>query len=680
MSPTTSTEFTVGREVAAPSALAAFKLSIISAALRVREIVSRDDALHEFSFLDDYAEEAAELCGVSASREDLSARFREHVDYLSVGMHSLPLRALASAAQLEPDALDLLLTIGIIEEDPRFGPLFEWAQPGCPGQQRPTRGLLTAWWRDADDCSSIRSALARLSELGLISVIHPDAPRLYWAYEPNPILWDVLRGDFALGGASWLSYRPASALPDFDSLMLPPAVEQKLAPLSMLLASGQASAVMVRGPLRNGRKTMLGAIAGRAGFGVIEVERGCKLDGARPSCLGTLCILLSAWPVFTFELGPGETASVPALGAYRGPQAFAVSRHGTLEGKIFERSVQLELPLPDPGLRRRIWAHALHMHEATLPDWTDRFRLTSGGILLATRLARGQALLDGASDIDDGHVRRGERTLQQPLENLARRLDAVAGWADIVAAPEVLSELQTLLNRCRFRESLACATGPALPTCGVRALLGGPSGSGKTLAARVIASELGLDLYRMDLSAIVNKYIGETEKNLNEIFSRAEELNVIVLLDEGDALLANRTAVQTSNDRYANLETNFLLQRIDTFEGILLITTNALQRIDSAFLRRMDVLIEFRLPEAEERRQIWRLHLPPYHEVDDVWINEVAIRCNLSGGQIRNAALHASMLALARNSRVNTADVAGAVFREYQKLGAVCPLRRSGGR
>ena len=193
-------------------------------------------------------------------------------------------------------------------------------------------------------------------------------------------------------------------------------------------------------------------------------------------------------------------------------------------------------------------------------------------------------------------------------------------------------------------------------TCGVKALFGGPSGTGKTLAARVLASELKLDLYRLDLSAVVNKYIGETEKNLNQVFSRAEELHVILLLDEGDSLLTNRTAVQSSNDRYANLETNFLLQRIESFEGILFVTTNALQRIDGAFQRRMDVLVEFRLPEADERRQLWSLHLPPNHEVSDSWVHEVARRCTLSGGQIRNASLHASLLALARGSAVSTPD------------------------
>jgi SpoVK/Ycf46/Vps4 family AAA+-type ATPase len=175
---------------------------------------------------------------------------------------------------------------------------------------------------------------------------------------------------------------------------------------------------------------------------------------------------------------------------------------------------------------------------------------------------------------------------------------------------------------------------------------------------------------------VVNKYIGETEKNLNQAFSRAEELDVILLLDEGDALLTSRTSVQTSNDRYANLETNFLLQRIEAFDGILLVTTNAAGRIDSAFQRRMDVVVDFRAPEPNERWLIWQIHLPENHQVDPRWLEEAALRCVLTGGQIRNAVLHASLLALSHGGRIGTAHAEEAVRREYRKTGAVCPLRR----
>ncbi len=236
-------------------------------------------------------------------------------------------------------------------------------------------------------------------------------------------------------------------------------------------------------------------------------------------------------------------------------------------------------------------------------------------------------------------------------------------------------ELTLLELRCRHREQLGTGL-EAVRNAGVRALLTGPSGTGKTLAARVLASALELDLYRLDLSTVVNKYIGETEKNLDRVFARAEELDVVLLLDEGDALLTQRTDVQTANDRYANLETNYLLQRLETFEGILVVTTNAADRIDPAFQRRMDVVVDFRAPDVAERWEIWRLHLPAAHAVDEALLDEVALRCALTGGQIRNAVLHASLLGLAAGS-LGSAHLEAAVRREYRKAGGVCPLRPS---
>lgn len=498
MSPITSTESFACSDALILNPAAHFKLAVMAAGLRVREVMEKEGVLSEFPFLEDYAEEAAEICGVSAGMESLLPRLRAEIRMRSGEATKSPLQALTSAADLDEDALELLMTIGLIEEDPRFGGLFEWAQPSCPGQQRPTRGLLTAWWRTAEDCSSVRAALGRLYDLNLINIINPESPRLQWAYEPNALLWDVLRGELDIGGSSCFSFRPPGKLPLLDGLVLPDDFAERLRTVPQLLSSGEASAVLVRGPLHNGRKTLLRALARSCGYGVVEVEPGSKLDGMKPACLGTLCILLRSWPVFAFELGPGETASVPSLGAYGGPLLLAISRHGNLQGKCTERCLHLELPLPGRGVRRKIWAQALCVHEDAVPEWADRFRLTSGGILRGAGMARTEALVDGAARIDDGHVRRAGRALQQPLENLARRVEGTVAWRDIVAAPDVLSELQTLLDRCRFREQLAGQTGPAISTCGVKALLGGPSGTGKTLAARVIASELGLDLYRLD--------------------------------------------------------------------------------------------------------------------------------------------------------------------------------------
>jgi ATPase family associated with various cellular activities (AAA) len=682
MSPTTFNERPASMHELPAGAETHFKLALIGAALRLIEQLSAEEGLREFAFLQSYVDEAESLVGIDPHGRGLAAQWKRELERWESGVGCpLPLRALNTAVDLSADALTLLLTIGLPEEDARFGAIFEWAQPGSPGQQRPTLGLLTAWWRQENDCGSVRNDLRSLKNLGLINVINPESPRIQWAFEAAPLIWDVLRGERAICGLPWLEYHSPDELPTLNSLVLPSDLQAKVQAIPRLLTSGETRAMVVRGPLRNGRKTLIRAIAQAAGYGTLELRAIIKPDDPRWSFLGALCTMLRAIPLFTFELSPGEIAQVPELRGYAGPQGIAVSRHGTIEGPITESALVVELALPSQDARRQLWSTALRVTSVETPKWAEKFRLTSGGIFRSAGLARTQAALEGRGEINEEDVRHAHRALQQSLESQSVRLPTCENWDHIVASPDVLAELRTLEDRCRYREQLASVVSRAQVATvnhGVRALFGGPSGTGKTLAARVLASELKLDLYRLDLSAVVNKYVGETEKNLNQIFSRAEELHVILLLDEGDSLLTNRTAVQSSNDRYANLETNFLLQRIESFEGILFVTTNALQRIDGAFQRRMDVLIEFRLPEADERRQLWNLHLPPNHAVSEGWIHEVARRCPLSGGQIRNASLHASLLALARGSAVSTPDAEKAVLREYQKMGAVCPLRRHG--
>ncbi|MEI2692753.1 MAG: ATP-binding protein [Anaerolineae bacterium] len=268
---------------------------------------------------------------------------------------------------------------------------------------------------------------------------------------------------------------------------------------------------------------------------------------------------------------------------------------------------------------------------------------------------------------------------RQLLDTLAAHLEGDGlSWGMLVVSDGVAERLGELERRCRHRERLLERLGPAFGAGGnrgVRALLTGPSGAGKTLAARILAAELGMDLYRVDLAAVVNKYIGETEKNLHRVLSTAEDLDVVLLLDEGDALLGSRTEVRTANDRYANLETNYLLQRLENYQGIVLITTNAAENIDNAFQRRMDVVLNFTAPQAEERWRIWQLHLPPAHAVDSATLERVTARCALTGGQIRNAAQLATLLALDSPLGIVTeSQLEQAVHSEYRKAGATSPL------
>ncbi len=516
----------------------------------------------------------------------------------------------------------------------------------------------------------------------LVNVVNRDAPRIEWALQTPALLWDVLRGESHHQLAPWVNYCAPVDLLSLDELLVPEAIQQRLLMVPQLLASGEAQALIARGPNHNGRQTLLGAVARELGRGTLEINGISKADDERWRLVGPLATLLHALPIITLELAPGETVELPNLNGYEGPLGIVIGKQGGIAGPCVERALTLMLEMPDVNARRLHWLAGLGSHEVKeIAGISERFRMSSGNIRRAASLAIPYAALERRTTITAADVQQASRALnRQALDTLAAQVNASGDWSHLAVGSQTLAELYSLESRCRNRERLRESVGHALGSqlnAGVRALFSGPSGTGKSLAARLLASMLQMDLYRLDLSSIVSKYIGETEKALNQLFARAEELDVMLLLDEGDALLTQRTQVRDSHDRYANLETNFLLQRLETFEGILLVTTNAVDRIDSAFQRRMDVIVDFRPPDAAERWTIWQMHLPATHAVAPSLLREVAARCVLTGGQIRNAVLHTSLLALSDGGIVTSSHLQSAVQREYRKMGAVCPLRHT---
>ena len=662
-----------------------FKMFFYAAVLNLLHQVSkvfdsREAAFERFPFLAGYNNELTESGLAGANSLDALAWWLDALkDWEGKTTQHLPLRALREAALLDHSALTLLVTIGLIEEDVRFGSVFE-AMQDTPGQHRPTLSLLSVWWRGENAWTIGRANLRPLQEMGLVRVVNPEAPRLEWALEVAGPLWDALRGEQNEAPAPWLRHRSLPELATMEELILPGELREQLKMIPGLLASGEAQAVIIRGAQHNGRRTLLGAVARALGRGLLEVSGVARADDERWRVVGPLATALHALPITNFDLAPEETGEVPPLTAYSGPCGIVLGKQGGLNGETVGRGLTLTIEIPDASLRRRHWLRTCGAEKLTdLDGISERFRITVGNIHRASRLAQTYATLSGRHAITMMDVQEASRALnRQTLDTLAARLKTTGDWNQLAVGTETRRELENLESRCRHRERLRETVGAALSSQtnpGVRALFSGVSGTGKTLAASLLAAVLQMDLYRLDLSAVVNKYIGETEKNLNQIFSRAEELDVILLLDEGDALLTQRTGVQTSNDRYANLETNFLLQRLESFEGILIVTTNAGDRIDSAFQRRMDVVINFPAPDALGRWAIWQLHLPPTHVVDSSFLEEAAGRCMLNGGQIRNAALHASLLAIEDGGIVTSALLEAAIKHEYQKAGAVSPLR-----
>lgn len=662
-----------------------FTLYFYAAALHLIEQLafvfdSWEEVLQQFPFLKGYYDELARHGAEGMNIVEAGVCWRDSLrEWEQTARTHLPLRALSRAAGLDYEALVLLLTIGMCEEDARFGFVFETLQ-GVGGRRAPTPGLLGTWWPLASEGRGARATLRRLQELGLVRVANPEAPRTEHALQVPTPLWDALQGQTHEAPVPWARYRAAESLVSHEELIVSDDLRRRVAVLPALLASGEAQAVVVRGPQHNGRRTLAGALARTLGRGVLEVAGLGAPAEERRRLVGPLATLLGALPVIVLDLAPGETAELPQPEAYDGPLAVVLGKQGGVSGRGVERALTITLEMPDAGARREHWRRAFGAH--TVADGADiaaRFRMTGGNIRRAAKLARAYAALEGREEAGLEDVRQASRALnRQVLDTLATRVEAAGDWGSLAVKPETMRELLNLESRCRHRERLHGRLGESLSrqlNAGVRALFTGPSGTGKTLAARLLASVLKMDLYRLDLSSVVNKYIGETEKSLNQVFARAEELDVILLLDEGDALLTQRTSVQSSNDRYANLETNYLLQRLETFEGILVITTNAGERIDGAFQRRMDVVVDFHAPEPAEVQRIWQLHLPTEHGVQSSLLGEVSRRCSLSGGQIRNAVLHASLLALSEEGVITSAHLEASVQREYRKAGAVCPLR-----
>jgi hypothetical protein len=259
------------------------------------------------------------------------------------------------------------------------------------------------------------------------------------------------------------------------------------------------------------------------------------------------------------------------------------------------------------------------------------------------------------------------------LERLARRIEPAVGWSDIVLPERPLQLLRELASRARRRTLVLDDWGMRQgggSGNGISALFAGPSGTGKTMAAEVLAYELGFDLYTVDLATVVDKYIGETEKNLERIFSEAERVNGVLFFDEADALFGKRSDVKDAHDRYANIETGYLLQRMESFDGVAILATNLRANLDAAFTRRLDALIDFPSPDAEHRRLIWeRAMRPGVPRADDVDLDVLAERFDLTGGNIRNVALAAAYFAAEEGRPVSMADLMRGTQREFLKLG-----------
>lgn len=662
--------------------------------LREQDGRDPDRAFEDYPFLGRYlAEDLPFMPEDLTWREGTGWWLREIEQWENEASTSLPLRRLTDPMGLILEQRILLVLIGSVEEDGRIGELYAELQ-GADDRRRPSMDVVGRVLGHATSRESTRGVVENLLDRGLVAVEDRSLPRSEWTLRVPQLLWSSLHGDRGAGTAdrdaayesigppgrgdsdTWTA-RSRDDLPGFGELVLEDSVRERVERVPTLLADGRAEGVLVRGHPGSDRRRILRAVARESGRGVVEVEEG-DLEELPPG-FGPYCTVTGRLPVVVVDLPPGASRSFPRIPGYGGPVAVALGRTGGLAGEALDRTVAIDLPDLSAAERRHHWQSVLRDAEVSdLEAIVERFHLPGRYLRRVGRASVRRAALEGRDVVTPEDVRAASRSLgREKLDTLADRVRTDAGWEQLVTEEVTDRKLRMLHTRCRHRERLLDHLGPAFGSStsrGVSALFTGPSGTGKTMAARILSGELGKDLYRVDLAAVIDKYVGETEKNLHRVLTRAEELDVILLLDEGDALLGRRTDVSSANDRYANVETNYLLQRLEQFRGIALVTTNLGENIDPAFERRMDVVVEFTPPSAEERWAIWRLHLPEDHRVDGDSLRRLATRCELTGGQIRNAALQASLLALEAGTPVSEDHCRAAIQSEYRKAGDLSPL------
>ncbi len=354
-----------------------------------------------------------------------------------------------------------------------------------------------------------------------------------------------------------------------------------------------------------------------------------------------------------------------------------------------ERPVHvIALPRPTLEIRTQAWSDGL-TRVATIATGGNAAtsKLLGAADALAARFVIGcGAIAEVLDDASANAAARSESLAIEHLENsvsrrlsmnlgvLGQRISKVAHFDQMVLPEDVIDTLRDLIAMVNGRSQILETWGYQRHlgiSRGVSALFSGAPGTGKTMAASVIASELGLELFRIDLSSVVSKWVGETEKNLAKIFDEAQDAHAMLLFDEADSLFAKRTEVKSATDRYANLEVNYVLQRMEQFDGISVLTSNLESGIDPAFMRRLNFRVRFPEPEAEEREILWRKLIPPEAGLGDVDVSELANRFEMSGGHIRNAIVRAAVVATREGRSLSAADLERGAHHEYFELGKV---------
>ena len=524
---------------------------------------------------------------------------------------------------------------------------------------------------------------------GLIHVAHTaNEHYLFASISVDRVLLSRLRGNTHAGAGAGETTDIRIANRTLDQLVIPDKIKHDIVvALAQPAREDTHPRVIVRGRLGSGRRSLLAALAarGKRPLAVIDCERMPRRGRGFSDALRTelhRAGLRGAIPCISgLELfdQTDQEAVEHVRGVFR-----------THPGPITFRTSPEYKPLLDPGYlsftlphvkeadRLEFWIQALArrgMIAKKVEQLAARFRIGPGTIerVLDTVQQKSEVEPIPGSDLSDTLDEAARQHIDTRMGNVATHVTRLARWEQVALPEDVFDSLKEFIGRIHHRRTVYDNWGfdqKMTTSRGLTALFYGPPGTGKSMVAGLIARELGLDLYRVDLARVTSKWIGETEKNLAEVFDAAEDGQVVVLFDEADSLFAKRTEVKSSVDRYANLEVNYLLQRLDTFEGVAILTTNLEGSLDNAFKRRLSLRLAFPFPDEEMRVRLWAAHLPAeVPTAGDFDFEELAKKFPLSGGYIRNCTLRAAFLAAQEGVPLSHEHLLRAIQLEYRELG-----------
>lgn len=603
-----------------------------------------------------------------------------HEDWISPLEGLERARGVYGLASIERDLLLLTLSVEI---DSRYARLVAYLNDHV-GMTRPTVGLATALLAPDDDQARSRFMQRLIGDgplrsFGLVA-LEGDGPVATRALISPGHFWPRL-----VDYQSVPRYVPSSRLPGASEYVFSRQTEARLVELADWIRCQSRSdmLIIVAGAPGCGRDFVAKVLARQCAESwlVVDAKHAVEIDTAQELARE------AAWHDAALIVSNAEQLDAET---YRHLQSRCTSpivliTDADHDGQLLEAATRkcTEIALPTLGITERteLWAGMARRHAVSIDagHLAGRFSFGPGRIDQVLRLAA----TSSRGDSDDSEVDAICHRLQKAqFRGLAQKLPCPFEPQDIVLPDKTRRELDLICTWANFGPALFSegGAGSALHTGqGLVCLFSGPPGTGKTMAAQVIARRLGFDIYRIDLSQVVNKYVGETEKNLSQVFDEAQRSKVVLLFDEAETLFGDRSEVRTAQDRFANIEIGYLLQRIETFQGVAILATNLKKNMDEAFLRRLSVNAEFQIPGAEERQEIWTRLLPSLDQcAEDIDVDLLSRQFNIAGGDIRNAIFSALLLAAEESAALSMKHLARGLWRELQKSGRVVDTSQFG--